>query len=160
MGRKDWKTVSEDNLRRSAAAWRWLEVIASGERLAPNIDAALFSRWFTSGILIQHKEDPVVASLGNYSWGVLTLPLTKYIEGEVTYYAVDAEANVKMLHVTDLSDWKLVPHAPSRRKKGLVFVKTGEPALLVRQQLLNSKSGYLFFGRNKKKKEKTRKTKK
>ena len=72
---------------------------------------------------------------------MLTLPLTKYIEGEVTYYAVDAEANVKMEHVTDLSDWKLVPHAPSRRKEGLVFEKTGEPKALVFHQLLNSKSG-------------------
>ena len=107
MGNKVWKTVTEDNLRRSAAAWRWLEAIASGNVLASNIDAALFSRWFTSEILIQQNEDAVVASLGNYSWGVLMLPLKEYVEGGVTYYVVDSEASPTMTHVTNPNVWKL-----------------------------------------------------
>ena len=125
--------------------------IASGQCGGQNIAAALFSRWFTSGILIQQNESAVVASLGNYSWAVLLLPLKEYDEGGVTYYVVDSEASPTMTHVTNPNVWKLVPHAPSRRLRGLAFEKAGQPVSLVRMQLVNSKIGDWFFGEKKEK---------
>ena len=141
MGKKVWKTVTVDCLRRSAAAWRWLEVIASGHKGHHLVDAALFSRWFTSEILIQQGDDAVFASLGNYSWGVLVLPTKEHKEDGITYYLVDCEATACMVHVTDPDGWKLIPHVPSRCSRGLAFETTGDATTLTRVQLLSTEVG-------------------
>ena len=73
MGKKTWGTVSETSLRKSAAAWHWLQVGSLGFNLA--LDSALSSKLVKSDTVLLKDGQECVACLGHATWAFLAWPV-------------------------------------------------------------------------------------
>ena len=89
LGNKTWPTLDENKLRRRAAAWRWVVTLATApeqpSHQKENILAALFSRLLLQKQIIKKVgSDTIYASLGNYSWAAMVMPLAVETDGNTT----------------------------------------------------------------------------
>ena len=132
MGTKKWHTVSEETLRRSAAAWHWLHVGMADNPVA----SGQFSTLLLQGIVVRHSASPTAfVSLGHATWGALAWPLQVLRDdGGFLSWCCDlrpGHVGVKWLHVSDPMDWVSFAHEGVRTGHGILFKQTApeEPLL-------------------------------
>eukprot|EP00435_Cladocopium_sp_Y103_P032362 s602_g8.t1 len=106
MGNKVWPTISEDTLRRSAAAWSFLRQVKDlGCRIADGpISGILQPKQVLQHV---HSEEFVIVVKSCY-WGFLSWPLVLVEhEGHVTrlHFSCDSEAEARWHHLSNHDDW-------------------------------------------------------
>ena len=111
-GQQKWHTLSEDTIRKTAAAWRWLHVGMNAANT--ELSTGLFSMLLLSGLKVQERGvDRSFVSLGHATWAALAWPLQLMRDdGGLCVWAFDLrpeDAGVKWLHVTDPLSWNAFP---------------------------------------------------
>ena len=140
MGKKMWRTISEDWSRVNAAAWRWLTEgcgvrhgADAGEDVAPaRLGDALLSCVLKRGLLVQRCTSAnggaeFFASLGHATWAALGWPLSRKSAGpDTAHFEFDPAGNAQWLHVVKLGEWQSVPFEVVRAEAGIVLRQTGD----------------------------------
>ena len=118
-------------------------------RRAGNVNVRLgnarLSKFMLLSSLVQRISDNAVfASLGNAQWAASGLPMDVRVEPvapgleEVAErYKFSSRGPATWLHVTDLTEWRVLPWVATRRPQGVVLEKRGEPVSLLRHSLAN-----------------------
>ena len=147
MGKKTWPTVSEQWLRRNAAAWEWLQVGSlvpcrnAGTR--PNIASALFSRLTSQDTVIMRADNgKCLMCLGHAEWAFLSWPIDTVATAADTFRTMrlSTVAGVTLEHIVDPSEWHVVPYAPRMSSSGIVLQQVAMPVPLLRHVFATSNS--------------------
>ncbi len=170
LGKKCWRTVSEETTRRSVAAWEWLQNgHPAALAAAQGLGSALFSRLVVPYTLLRCRSTAdIKLCLGHASWAVLSWPteiLDTNIDGMVMCVVRAAPGDsqtqhgpsaprAQFFHITDVSQWDEIPYEVAVVEHGIAMkqVKPPQPlltaALLRPQKLSNDDLKRLcrFFG--------------
>jgi hypothetical protein len=129
-GKRDWRPCTEEGSHLSQAAWHWLCV-----RNGRQIDLALFSRLLFPQLLARSTESgQVYGSMGNASWGGLAWPvLVAGSSDGAQVFIFDKTKGVEWVHVTDPSQWEVIPRAATFSPAGGIGMKQpAEACALIR----------------------------
>lgn len=142
-GNRTWKPLTEEGNHKSQAAWVWLHKCLSG---APgtNLGSALFSRLVVPFVLVARSSDAqVYASMGNASWAALGWPMTRIgATGDtLETYIWQVGGGMEWFHVTDPSDFHVIPTEGQRAARGIVLKQTAERVQLMDYCVRNHSSG-------------------
>ena len=144
MRRRTWKAMSEDSVRKSAAAWRWLQSYCAGhadQYAGASLGSARFSRLVPPHVLCRHSSGVVYASMGNATWGALGWPCDANSTGS---YMFAQKAGVRWFHVCEPSDWHVLPFLAERTHQGVLMKPDGEHIPLMNYCLLNHSNMLTF----------------
>ena len=138
-----WKPLTEEGNHKSQAAWAWLQQRMGGGAVTTSLGSARFSKLVVPYVLVKRSSDAAVyASMGNASWAALGWPMNEAGADEdgLKCYAWQPEAGMVWFHVTDPSDWHVIPSLGVRGARGILSKQTAEPVPLLRYCLLHHSS--------------------
>ena len=134
MGAKSWGTVSEYTLRQRAAAWMWLERVASGDKGACSLDSALLSKAMVGGLIVERGRD-FWLSCGNYAWAALFMGVEREDAADGVIFTLPRSGAVaEIIHATsvNLSQWASHPWEYFCCGSYFGFRQVGEPEPLLK----------------------------
>ena len=147
MGKKTWPTVSEQWLRRSAAAWQWLQVGSivpcDNAGTLPRIDSALFSRLSSIESVMMRGDGKLFMCLGHAEWAFLSWPIDTVATDADSFRTLrlSTVAGVTLEHIVDPLTWHVVPFAVMRHSGSGVFLQqTSAPVPLLRHSFATPSS--------------------
>ena len=148
MGPKKWLTTTENEFRKGAAAWAWLQEVQPGNPNVANrlnLDSARLSCLLLRGFVINRTggNDNVMVSLGVYTWAALTWPLVKLQAGDLGYeadkvqyaFVTNAGVQASWCFAVRLDQWEVTPTRWYRSARGIVFEVAGEPEPILKAAL-------------------------
>ena len=142
-GTRHWKPLTEEGNHKSQAAWAWLQKRMGEGAVTTSLGSARFSKLVVPYVLVKRSSDAAVyASMGNASWAALGWPMNEAGADEdgLKCYAWQPEAGMAWFHVTDPSDWHVIPSLGVRGARGILSKQTAEPVPLLRYCLLHHSS--------------------
>jgi hypothetical protein len=134
---RSWKPLTEEHNHKSQAALQWMQQRLGNEGMRPiQLGMARLSKLVPPYVVIHCKQgetDKFYASLGNATWGALGWPLVQLTEG-IFRLDVREGSGAEWFHVTNISDWHVVPVAGKRylEHTAVVLSQTGESMPLLR----------------------------
>ena len=141
-GNRTWKPLTEEGNHRSQAAWIWLHKCLGGEP-GMSLKSALFSRLVVPFVLVACSSDArVYASMGNASWAALGWPVMQLGANEdgLESYAWKSGEQMEWFHVTNPSDYYVIPTVGERAAMGVAFKQTAARVPLMRYCALHHSS--------------------
>ena len=118
LGRRTWASTTPEKFRTAMAAWHWAKTwwrTPVAER-HPFKSATLSSLMLPYRVLAKFECDPVVC-LGRAKWGGIAcklLPVDDHsADDEDRWKLYRLAPKIDWIHITDVSEWVVVPHEPA-----------------------------------------------